>query len=181
MALKSKTENQIQFDDLEFEAEVEQDRIYTTISGKEQEDTFDQEKISIRELDIGDRFEGKPEITHFKNDDKKYDSLRLRLLDDGEYLDSYINIPKPDDKGFITNIRAGFDFYRTCFDFIYSILLYRDEQNVVDTNGEPVNKFGKVNIINFAKYVDQFNRVGLEVTEGNTQSDYNSFILYKME
>lgn len=181
MALKSKETKQLAFDDLEFEAEYEEDKTYTTISGKEQNDVYDWEPMKAYELDIGDEFEGIPELTHFVNDDKKYDSLRVRVLDDGEYLDAYINIPKPDKNGYITNIKKGFDFYRTCFDFIYSILRLRDESNVVDKNGEEVNKFSKVNIINFAKYVDQMSRIGVRITEGNSDSDYNSWIIYKME
>ena len=91
-----------------------------------------------------------------------------------------MNIPKRDANGQIKNIRKGFDFYRTCFDFIYSILKYRDERNVVK-NGEEVNKFNSVNIETFAKYVDQMERIGIRITEGNIESDYNSQVIYKME
>ena len=181
MALKTKETEQLSFEDLEFEAEFEEERTYTTISGKEQHDVYDWEGMKSYELDVGDEFEGIPELSLFENKDKKYDSLRLRVLDDGEYLDCYINIPKTDKKGYITNIRKGFDFYRTCFDFIFSVLRWRDERNVVNSEGEEVNNFRKVNIINFAKYVDQMQRIGVRITEGNEDSNYGSFIIYKME
>jgi len=181
MALKTKNDNQISFDDLDFEAEYEEEVTYTTISGKEYAEVQDWDGMKTYELDIGDEMEGIPEITIFENKDKKYDSLRLRVLDDGEYLDCYANIPKPDKLGYVSNIRKGFDFYRSCFDFIYSILKLRDERNVVNKDGEEVNKFSKVNIINFAKYVDGMSRVGVRITEGNEDSDYNSWIIYKME
>ena len=182
MPLKTKQEEQQQlsFDDLEFEAEYEEERTFLTISGKEYAEVNDWEKYSIHDLNVGDEVEGIPEITYFENKDRKSDSLRVRVLDDGEFVDLYINIPKPKN-GYITNINKGFDFYRTCFDFIFSILKYRDERNVVDKNGEEVNKFSKVNIINFAKYVDQMNRIGVRITEGNPDSDYDSWIIYKME
>ena len=181
MALKSKTTEQISFEDLDFEAEYEEEITYTTISGKEYIDVYDWQPMKSYELDIGDEFEGIPEVTIFENKDKKYDSLRLRVLDDGEYLDCYVNIPKPDNGGYITNIRKGFDFYRSCFDFIYSILKWRDERNVVNNDGEEVNNFKKVNIITFSKFVDQHSRIGVRITEGNSDSTYNSFIIYKME
>ena len=181
MALKSKTNEQLSFDDLEFEAEYEEERKFLTISGKEYQEVQDWEGMKTYELDVGDEMEGLPEVTIFENKDKKYDSLRLRVLDDGEYLDCYANIPKPDKLGYITNIRKGFDFYRTCFDFIYSILKLRDERNVVDKNGEEINKFNKVNLETFAKYVDQMTRIGVRITEGNPDSDYNSWQIYKME
>jgi hypothetical protein len=135
----------------------------------------------MNDLDIGDEFEGRPELTHFINEDRKSDSIRVRVMDDGEIVDLYINIPKPDEKGFVNNIRKGFDFYRKAYDFIFSVLRYKDETNVLDENGEEVNTFRRVNIINFAKFVDQCNRIGVKITEGNADSEYNSFIIYKME
>ena len=183
MALKSKKteDSQLSFDDLEFEAEYEEEVTYTTISGKEYNEVYDWTKFNIHDLDVGDEVEGIPELTYFPNKDRKYDSIRVRVLDDGEYVDLYINMPKPDKLGYITNIRKSLDFYRTCFDFIFSILRFRDERNVVNKDGEEVNKFSKVNIINFAKYVDQMSRIGIRITEGNKDSDYNSWIIYKME
>ena len=181
---KNETINeQVSFDDLleGMEYEYEEEREYFTISGKEYEDVHGWTPMKSYELEVGDEMEGIPEITHFVNKDKKYDSLRLRVLDDGEYLDCYINIPKPDNLGYVSNIRKGFDFYRTAFDFIYSVLKYRDERNVVDENGEEKNHFKKVNILSFAKYVDQFSHIGVKITEGNPDSDYNSFIIFRME
>ena len=183
MSLKTKETEQVQFDDLEFEASYEEDIEYTTISGKEYMPVNDWEKYNIHDFDVGEHISGIPEITHFENKDKKYDSLRVRLLDTTgeEYVDLYINIPKPDKKGYITNIRKGFDFYRTCFDFIFSILRWRDETNVINNDGEEINTFGKVNIMNFAKYVDQMNKVDVKITEGNKDSDYDSWIILNME
>ena len=181
MAMKSKANDLISFDDLEFEAEYEEERTYTTISGKEYIDVHDWEKYGMPDFDIGDEVEGIPEITYFENKDRKYDSLRVRVLDDGEFADLYINIPKPDEDGYITNIRKSFDFYRTCFDFIFSVLRYRDETNVVNTDGEEVNNFRKVNILTFAKYVDQMHRINVRITKGNPESDYNSWIILQME
>ena len=189
MALKSKTEEeettveQVSFDDLEFTAEyVDEDepRKFLTISGKESEYNPTWEKYNIRDLDVGDEFEGRPELMKFENDDKTYDAFRLRLADDGEILDLYFNFPKK-DYPYVKGINKGFDFYRNCFDFIYSVLRWQSETNVVNSNGEEINRFGKVNIENFAKFVDQKERVGIRVTEGNPESDYNSWIIYKME
>ena len=188
MALKSKTEEksaveQVSFDDLEFTAEYvddEEPKKFLTISGKESEYEPSWEKYSIRDLDVGDEFEGRPEIMIFENEGKTYNACRLRLADDGEILDLYFNFPKKDFP-YVKGINKGFDFYRTCFDFIYSILRWKDETNVVNSQGEEINRFGKVNIENFAKFVDQKERVGIRITEGNPDSDYDSWIIYKME
>lgn len=175
---------QVSFDDLEFEAEFVDEQMETkkfyTISGKESwyEPTW--EKYTMADLDVGDEFEGRPEINIFENEDKSYNALRLRVMDDGEMVDIYINYPKK-DYPYVKGINKGFDFYRKCFDFIFSVLKYRDERNVVDKNGEEVNRFKTVNLETFAKYVDSMQRVGIRITEGNEDSDYNSFQLYKME
>lgn len=189
MALKSKTNEepkneQITWDDIEFEAEyVDEDEMETkkfyTISGKESwyEPTW--EKYTIADLDVGDEFEGRPEITLFPNNDKSYDALRLRVMDDGEMVDLYLNYPKK-DYPYVKGINKGFDFYRKCFDFIFSVLRLRDEANVVK-NGEEVNRFKTINLETLAKFVDQHERVGVRITEGNADSEYDSFIIYKLE
>ncbi len=176
---------QISFDDIEFEAEfVDEENMETkkfyTISGKESwyEPTW--ERYSIADLDVGDEFEGRPEISIFENKDKTYNAARLRTMDDGEMVDIYINYPKK-DYPYVRNINKSFDFYRKCFDFIYSVLKLRDERNVVDKNGEEINRFKTVNLETFLKYVDSMERIGIRITEGNEDSEYNSFMIYKME
>lgn len=176
---------QVSFDDLEYEAEfVDEDQQETkkfyTISGKESwyEPTW--ERYGMNDLDVGDEFEGRPEINIFENEDKSYDALRLRVMDDGEMVDIYINYPKK-DYPYVKGINKGFDFYRKCFDFIFSVLRIRDERNVVDKDGEEINRFKTVNIETFAKYVDSMERVGIRITEGNEDSTYCSFEIYKME
>lgn len=193
MALRSKNQEgnlvqpeQVSFEDIDFEAEyVDEDeqqesKKFYTISGKECWYEPQWEKYSIQDLDVGDVFEGRPELTVFTNDDKSYDALRVRVMDDGEILDLYVNYPKK-DYPYVLGINKTFDFYRKCFDFIYGVLRWRDEANVIDSNGEEINRFKKVNIETFAKYVDQMERIGVKITEGNPDSEYNSFIIYKME
>ena len=210
MSLKTKNNNlpdeftetkQVTFNDLEFEAEYLTDEeleelskpiTYLTISGKEQDYNPDWTKYGMRDLEVGDEFESRPEITIFENDEKTYNAMRLRIMDDGEILNLYMNYPKK-DYPYVKNINKGFDFYRTCFDFIYSVLRYRGEQYIVDENGEEINRFNKVNLENFAKFVDQKDRVGVKITKGNRkyienedgeeelEDGYNSWIIYKME
>ena len=176
---------QISFDDIECEAEyVDEDQLetkkYYTISGKESEYEPTWEKFGMADLDVGDEFEGKPELNIFPNEDKTYDALRVRVMDDGEILDLYINYPKK-DYPFVRGINKTFDFYRKCFDFIYSVRRLHGENYVVDKNGEEVNRFNKINLEMLAKYVDQHSRIGVRITEGNNDSEYNSFIIYKLE
>lgn len=196
MTLKSKqnelpeefeVQEQISFDDIDFEAEyVDEEELenggqkFLTISGKESwyEPTW--EKYGIQDLDVGQTMEGRPEISIFENEDKTYDALRLRVMDDGEILDLYVNYPKK-HYPYVRGINSKFDFYRKCFDFIFSVLRLQGEKNVVNSQGEEVNKFGKINIEMLAKFVDQHNRIGVEIIEGNSDSEYDSFKIYKLE
>ena len=185
-SIEEVSNGQVTWDDLEYEAVFvdeeapKETKKFYTISGKESifEPTW--EKFGMGDLDVGDTFEGRPEITIFENKDKSYDAARLRLMDAGEIVDLYVNYPKKDCP-YVKNINKSFNWYRTCFDFIYSILRWKNEANVVDANGEEVNKFNKVNMENFLKFVDSMNRVGIKITEGNPDNDYNSFIIYKLE
>lgn len=180
-------QEQISFDDIEFEAEyVDEEELenggqkFLTISGKESwyEPTW--EKYGIQDLDVGQTMEGRPEISIFENEDKTYDALRLRVMDDGEILDLYVNYPKK-HYPYVRGINNKFDFYRKCFDFIFSVLRLQGEKNVVNSQGEEVNKFGKINIEMLAKFVDQHNRIGVEIIEGNSDSEYDSIKIYKLE
>jgi hypothetical protein len=51
----------------------------------------------------------------------------------------------------------------------------------MDKNGEEVNRFAKIDLEMLAKYVDQHERIGVRITEGNSDSEYDSFIIYKLE
>ena len=200
MALSSKTEAnvpaeaveevvervQVSFDDIECEAEyveeseLDETKKFYTISGKESQYEPTWEKYNMSDLDVGAEMEGRPEITIFENEDKTYDALRLRIMDDGEILDLYINYPKK-HYPFVRGINNRFDFYRKCFDFIFSVRRLHGDKYVVDKNGEEVNRFNKINIEMLAKFVDQHERIGVRITEGNSDSEYNSFIIYKLE
>ena len=202
MALKSKqseinedfevTETeQVNFDDLtaDLEADYEENqgehKVYYTLSGKEQQYNPQWDVYKSYEEDVGTYLEGTPEVTIIdkKADGKNYDALRLRVIDDStdEVLDCYMNFPRWDKNGYVENITKSFDFYRTCFDFIYSVLRCRSEKNVVDKNGDEYNRFKRVNLKTFAMYVDQMTKVKVEITEGNADSDYNSWEIKHME
>ena len=101
--------------DIDEEAEKEKE-VYYTISGKEQQYNPQWEAYSINDFDIGEELEGVPEVTLFENEDKSYDAVRLRLIDEDEIVNLYFNFPK---KAYpivrnLKNIRTGekdkFDF-----------------------------------------------------------------------
>lgn len=187
-SMEEPTIEQVSFDDIEFEAEhIDEDELeemsvkkYYTISGKESWYEPEWDTFSVNELDPGVTMEGRPEINIFENDDKTYNAFRLRVMDDGEILNCYLNFPKK-DYPYVKRINKNFEFYRPCFDFIYSILKWKNEKYVVDENGEEVNIFNKINLEMLAKFVDQHERIGVKITDGNPDDDYNGWVIYKLE
>jgi hypothetical protein len=195
MALKSKTETeetnvteQINFDDLIASTDAVysdggEKPVYYTITGKEQDYNPLWDIYKNYEADVGDWLEGKPEVTIIPKEDKNYDALRIRIIDEttDEVLDCYANFPRADKNGFVKGLNRDFDFYRNAFDFIYSVLKTRGEKYVLDKNGEEYDRFNRVDFLGFAKLVDQMKKVRIEITEGNEDSDYNSWMITNME
>ena len=187
MALKSEKTNkvneQVNFDDLVATTEAIADEGYKTLTGRETEYHPEYETYKAYEMDVGDWIEGTPEVSIIPKEGKNYDALHLRIIDDTaeEILDCYCNFPRADENGFVTNIGKDFDFYRNAFDFIYSVLKSRGDKYVLDKNGEEYNKFRRVDFMGFAKLVDTMTKVRVEITEGNSDSTYNSWMITNME
>ena len=199
MALaKQQTLNDNEGLDLGLEMEYEEQVEYTTTSGKSQTDVTSLLKIPFQDLQVGDDFDGNIEVNYFKNDktrdgnDAKSDSIRVRVIDihelldegipeTGEYVDFYANIPKPDGDGFIYNLRENFEFYKPAFDMITSYLKQTTGQDFVDTNGQPLNKISKINIMNFIKKMDSANYVSVKCISGVKGSNRNSWSFSKVE
>ena len=185
MALSKNTEEKITLDGLieTTEAEYKEDEKYFTITGKETTYNPQWDIYKSYDADVGDWVQGTPEVSIIEKDGKSYNALRIRIIDEttDEVLDCYCNFPKPDENGIIKGLNKDFDFYRNAFDFIYSVLRTKGEQYVVDKDGNEYNNFNKVDFIRFAKLVDTMNTVKIEITEGNEDSQYNSWMIKEME
>jgi hypothetical protein len=189
MALKSnnqeetQTVEQVNFDDLVQSTEATADGTYTTITGKPTEYLPNYELFKAHELDIGDWIEGRPELSIVTKEGKTYDAVHLKVKDDSseEILDCWANFPRADKEGFVNGLTRDFDFYRNAFDFIYSVLKTRGDKYVLDKNGEEYTKFNRVDFLGFCKLVDQMSKIRVEITEGNPDSEYNSWMITSME
>jgi hypothetical protein len=188
MALNNKAHEeevfeQVNFDDLVDSTEAEVTQEIRTVTGRETEYNHEWEIFKSYNEDVGTYMEGTPEVTIIEKDGKTYDSLCLRVIDNStdEVLDCYCNFPKADKDGFVKNLTKDFDFYRNAFDFIFSVLKTRGDKYVLDKNGDEYDKFRRVDWMGFAKLVDQMNKVKVEITEGNEDSTYNSWMIMSME
>ena len=185
MALNKQSEEieQVNFDDLVATTEAEIEESYKTVTGRETGYYPEYEAFKAYQMDVGDWIEGKPEVSIIPKEGKNYDALHLRVIDDNaeEILDCYANFPRADNEGFVKNLTKDFDFYRNAFDFIFSVLKTRGDKYILDKNGEEYNKFKRVDFMGFAKLVDTMNKVKVEITEGNPDSEYDSWMITEME
>ena len=170
--------------DFGFEAEYQG---FETITGKDQTDISNSTGYGLGDLEIGNTVNGRPEVVIFENNEKdddgeyvkNYQSIRIRLVDHNEYVDLYANIPRRDEKGFVSLYHYQ-DFYRTGFDLAKSFMRFLDETNIVDETGEEINMINKINIENVCKAIDMKDYAKFKVVKGASE-EYDSFILMDMK
>lgn len=138
------------------------------------------ERYNISEVPVGTSVYGRLSLRLFENEDeeKGYDNLAINIIDDDneEVVRCYCNIPHKTKW-----INKSSDFYRTTFDFIFSYLKLTDETLVLTSHGDEINSVNvDIDWEEFIEYLDDKN-VTVLTTEGNKDSDYNSFIITKLE
>ena len=173
--------------DIDAEAETEK-KVYYTITGKEQQYNPQWEIYNINDFDVGEELEGIPEVTIFEKEDKSYNGVRLRLIDEDEIVNLYFNYPK---KAYpyvrnLKNIRTGkkdeFDFYLNCYDVCFSVLKCIDENKIKDKAGNVINKITSINLETVLKLIDSSNKVKVRIIEGSPfKEEYSSWGIISME
>lgn len=157
------------------------------------------DKIGIDDLNIGDTVDGMPDVVLFDNSDRtnsdgsprKWDSICLHLIDiqetdeygeqSGEYVVAYSPCPRPDKNGFVYNIFAN-GFYHGTFSLIYSYLRALDESNVLDPQGNIINKINKINIVKLLEKINELSAMEIKVQAGaNGDENYLTYMIIGME
>lgn len=147
------------------------------------------QKIQLNDLKVGKEVQGEPdfaiyinnekEINGKKYEEKNWDTLNMRLFgEDGEdYLEVYINIPKVDEDGFITNIHQQNKFYQNAFNVIFGYMRHINENALLDPDSTTgyINFFKKMNIEHLVEKLNECTDIKIKVTEG--QNGYNGFII----
>ena len=139
-------------------------------------------KVKVNDMSTGETIEGAPQVDIYENEEKKYDSMRIRLVNHAtdEYADLYCNLPKKGKDGLRHFILKNNDFYRQTFDIIFSVLYLINPKNVIDENDNEINKIDTINIEEFAQFLSNKEWLKVEVNE-ELKSGYNSFMITKIE
>ena len=165
----------------------------TTLFGMEtgtELDLSELEKYYLNEAQVGTAFGGTPQISIYRDvkdkntgEIKKYSQALLRLINEenGQHLDIYMNMPKIDEKGVIKNLNHGFEFYRTAYDFVFSLMHLIDPSNILDAEtGQEINTFKTFNIQQALEFIGNKEWVDIVVTKVSEESEYNSFKITKI-
>lgn len=144
-------------------------------------------KVSLNDLKVKSKVTGEPDVAVWINDEKeingqkyeakKWDTVNLRLFSDEDYLEVYINIPKVDDDGFISNIHKKNKFYENAFNLIFGYMRLVNEELVVDPDSDDgfIDHIKKVNINFLVEKLNELTDMEIKVTEGN--NGYHGFLI----
>lgn len=146
-------------------------------------------KVQLNDLSVGKEVTGEPDFAIYINDEKeingkkyeekKWDTVNGRLFgEDGtDYLEIYINIPKVDEDGFITNIHQQNKFYENAFNLIFGYMRHLNEDALIDPESSTgfINFFKKINIEHLVEKLNECTDIKIKVTEG--QNGYHGFVI----
>lgn len=131
-------------------------------------------RANINQVNVGNVFEGKPVIMKFENEEKNYDTVLIKLLNDTdmECLDVYVNTPK--FKNQIKNIRKRNNFTLNLFNLIISVNKLIDPSSIMDPRtGDEINLIKKINLQDLLDFLKEKESIKVKVIEGS--QGYNSF------
>lgn len=142
-----------------------------SVSGKDLKLDNEREILYLRDLDEGESFKGNPIVSIFKNDEKTYNNVSIRLVspDESEELRLSVNYPKKDCP-LVKNLNEDFGFYLNAFNLVKDIAILIGVEGVdVDTR-----LFREVNFKELIEFVDGLDELEIQAYYPE-DSDYMSF------
>ena len=120
-----------------------------SISGKDLNLDKERDIIYLRDLDEGEAYKGNPIVSIFKNNDKTYNNVSIRLINGDEELRLSVNYPKKDCP-LVKNLNKDFGFYMNAFNLVRDIAILNGVEGV-DNN---TKLFKEVNFKEILEYID---------------------------
>lgn len=146
-----------------------------SISGKDLKLSNDREVLYLRDLDDGESFNGNPIVSIFKNEEKTYNNVSIRLLneDENEELRLSVNYPKKDCP-LVRRLNEDFGFYLNAFNLVKDIAILTN----VDGVDSETSSFKEVNFKELLEFVDGLDEMEIQAYYPE-DSDYMSFKIVK--
>lgn len=142
-----------------------------SVSGKDLKLDNERDILYLRDLDEGESFKGNPIVSVFKNDEKTYNNVSIRLVspDESEELRLSVNFPKKDCP-LVKNLNEDFGFYLNAFNLVKDIAVLTGVEGV-DVN---TRLFREVNFKELIEFVDGLDELEIQAYLPE-DSDYLSF------
>lgn len=146
-----------------------------SISGKDLKLSNDRDVLYLRDLGEEEIYKGNPIVSIFRNDDKTYNNVSIRLLNEyeNEELRLSVNYPKKDCP-LIRDINKDFGFYLNAFNLVRDIAILTGVDGVDD---ETIS-FKEVNFKELLEYIDGLDEMGVQMYIPDN-SEYLSFRVVK--
>ena len=146
-----------------------------SVSGKDLKLDNERDILYLRDLDEGESFKGNPIVSVFKNDEKTYNNVSIRLVspDESEELRLSVNYPKKDCP-LVKNLNEDFGFYLNAFNLVKDIAV------LTGVDGVDVNTrlFREVNFKELVEFVDGLDEIEIRAYYPE-DSQYMSFRVVK--
>lgn len=142
-----------------------------SVSGKDLKLNNERDILYLRDLDEGESYKGNPIVSIFKNDEKTYNNVSIRLVspDESEELRLSVNYPKKDCP-LVKNLNEDFGFYLNAFNLVKDIAVLTGVEGVdADTR-----LFREVNFKELIEFVDGLDEIEIQAYLPE-DSDYLSF------
>ena len=142
-----------------------------SVSGKDLKLDNERDILYLRDLDEGESFKGNPIVSIFKNDEKTYNNVSIRLVspDESEELRLSVNYPKKDCP-LVKNLNEDFGFYLNAFNLVKDIAVLTGAEGVdADTR-----LFREVNFKELIEFVDGLDELEIQAYYPE-DSEYMSF------
>lgn len=146
-----------------------------SVSGKDLKLDNERDILYLRDLDEGESFKGNPIVSIFKNDEKTYNNVSIRLVspDESEELRLSVNYPKKDCP-LVKNLNEDFGFYLNAFNLVKDIAVLTGAEGVdVDTR-----LFREVNFKQLVEFIDGLDEIEI-MAYYPEDSEYMSFRVVK--
>lgn len=158
-----------------FGIKVSNNEAKKSVSGKDLKLDNERDILYLRDLDEGESFKGNPIVSIFKNDEKTYNNVSIRLVspDESEELRLSVNYPKKDCP-LVKNLNEDFGFYLNAFNLVKDIAVLTGAEGVDDRTGA----FKEVNFKEILEFVDGLDEIEI-MAYYPEDSEYMSFRVVK--
>lgn len=142
-----------------------------SVSGKDLKLDNERDILYLRDLDEGESFKGNPIVSIFKNDEKTYNNVSIRLVspDESEELRLSVNYPKKDCP-LVKNLNEDFGFYLNAFNLVKDIAVLTGVEGV----DAGTRLFSELNFKELIEFVDGLDELEIQAYYPE-DSEYMSF------